>query len=526
MKIALPQLNYEIGNIERNRELIVTAIQKARKQKADLVVFPEHAICGAYPQDLLEREYFVNACRLAIEKIAEQCKGIAALVGCPNFDFEDGILFNAMFFLADGEVRGGVNKTILSDYDVFDESRYFVGGDENGAIRYKDQLLRIIFDEYEIDNIHKNDTLIIHVGASPFTAESFDYRKDTFSAIAKQYNKPVISVNHTGANTSLIFDGNTMVFGPSGELLICQKAFAEDFTVTDTAQWHLMPSLNRTEGRMEKIHSALILGIRDYFRKHGFTKAVLGLSGGLDSAVVAALAAEALGAGQIFGVLMPSQYSSDHSVKDAVDLAENLGIAHKILPIKETYETFLNTLDPLFHDTSFNVAEENLQARIRGDLLMAISNKFGYILLNTSNKSEAAVGYGTLYGDLCGSLSMLGDLYKTEVYELARYINRNNIIIPENTLSKPPSAELRPGQTDQDSLPDYPTLDAILKLYIEENLSPAEIVAKGFKTEVTEQVIRLVNANEYKRAQCPPNFKMSAKAFGHGRRMPLTAKLS
>ncbi len=495
--------------------------------KADLVVFPEHAVCGAYPQDLFEKEYFVNACRISIEKIAEACDSIAALVGCPNLDIEDGILYNAIFFMYNKEVRGGANKTILSDYDVFDESRYFIAGEENTAIRYKDQNIRVIFDEYEAESIQKTDSLIIHVGATPFTTESCAYRKEVFASMAKKQKAPVISLNHVGANTSLIFDGNTLVFNAQGILTHRLNAFEEDFLLVDTFQLaKSKPLQEKFPEKIQLIHDALILGIKDYFKKNNFTKAILGLSGGIDSAVVAALAAEAIGSENVKGILMPSHYSTDHSVKDAIDLAKNLHIPHEILPIKEIYDSFLNTLEPVFRDLPFNVAEENLQARVRGSLVMAMSNKFGNILLNTSNKSEAAVGYGTLYGDLCGSLSVLGDVYKTEVFQLARFINREREIIPENTLLKPPSAELRPGQKDQDSLPDYPVLDAVLKLYIEENLSEQEIIAQGFAPEIVEKTITMVNRNDYKRAQCPPILKVSKKAFGNGRRMPLTAKLT
>ena len=526
MKIAIPQINYHIGDISKNRDLIIAAIKKAKTMKAELVLFPENAICGAYPQALLEKEHFVNECRVNIEKIAEQCHNIAALVGGPNLDLEDGILMNAMFFMYDGEVRGGVNKTILSDYDVFDESRYFIPGESNTPLHYKNQNIRVIFDEYESNMIEKTDSFIVHVGSTPFTTESFAYRKESLSYIAHKQKCPLISLNHVGANASLIFDGNSFVVNSKGISTYKLAAFKEDFMIIDTERLLNAPALKeKGPDRIALIHDALILGIKDFFHKNGFSKAVLGLSGGIDSALVAALATEALGKENVLGILMPSRFSTDHSVTDAVDLARNLGISHETLPIKEIYDSFITTLKPVFKDTPFNVAEENLQARIRGSLVMAISNKFGNILLNTSNKSEAAVGYGTLYGDLCGSLSVLGDVYKTDVYKLSRYMNRNGELIPENTLTKAPSAELRPGQKDQDSLPDYDTLDAILKLYLEENSSKQEIIAKGFAPEVVEKTLTLVNRNEYKRAQCPPILKVSKKAFGSGRRVPLVAKL-
>ena len=526
MKIAIPQINYHIGDMSGNKDLIIAAIKKAKAMKAELVLFPEHAICGAYPQDLFDKEYFINECRMSIEQIAEQCHNISALIGCPNLDLEDGILMNAMFFIYDGEVRGGVNKTILSDYDIFDESRYFIPGASNTPLRYRNQNIRVIFDEYESNMIEKTDSFIVHVGSTPFTTESYAYRKESLSYIAHKQKCPLISINHVGANTSLIFDGNSMVFNGKGILTHKLAAFKEDFILIDTDRLMNAPAVKENKPEtIALIHEALILGIKDFFRKNGFTKAVLGLSGGIDSALVAALATEALGKENVLGILMPSHFSTDHSVTDAVDLAKNLGIAYETLPIKEVYDAYINTLHPVFKDAPFNVAEENLQARIRGGLVMAISNKIGHILLNTSNKSEASVGYGTLYGDLCGSLSVLGDVYKTDVYKLSRYINREREIIPENTITKAPSAELRPGQKDQDSLPDYDTLDAILKLYLEENQSQREIIGKGYAPEVVEKTLRLVNRNEYKRAQCPPILKISKKAFGSGRRMPLTAKL-
>ncbi len=526
MKIAIPQINYHIGDISKNRDLIIAAIQKAKSKKADLVVFPEHAICGAYPQDLFEKEYFVNECRISIEKIAGQCTNIAALVGCPNLDLEDGVLYNAMFFMYDREVRGGVNKTVLSDYDIFDESRYFIADESNSPLRYMNQNIRVLFDEYESNVIEKTDTLILHVGPTPFTTESYAYRKEVFSSIAREHKCPVIALNHTGANNSIIFDGNTLVFNKKGVLVTKGAAFDEDFILIDTnALENLAPVKEAARDSIALIHDALVTGIKDFFRKNGFSKAVLGLSGGIDSALVAALAVEALGKENVLGILMPSRFSTDHSVKDAVDLARNLGIAHETLAIKEIYDAFLSTLQPVFKDAPFNVAEENLQARIRGTLVMAISNKFGHILLNTSNKSEAAVGYGTLYGDMCGSLSVLGDVYKTEVYKLSRYINRERELIPENTITKAPSAELHPDQKDQDSLPEYDILDAILKLYIEDNQSKQDIIKQGFAPALVEKTLALVNRNEYKRAQCPPILKVSKKSFGSGRRMPLTAKL-
>lgn len=519
MRIAIPQLNYYIGNIQENTELIVRAIKKAKAEKAELIVFPELAVCGIFPQDLLEREYFIDSCRLAIEKIALLCDSIAAIIGAPNLDTESGIMYNSAYFIQNGEVVNGVHKTILSDYDVFDESRYFIAGEENQCIRYKNQNLRILFDEYETEYIDKQDHIVILIGASPFTAESLSYRQEILADLSRKYRKPIVSANPVGGYTSLTFDGNSMIYDPQGALIYKGLDFREDFVVIDTNK--KMPALKTVEeSPVAQTYKALIMGIRDYFRKNGFSKAILGLSGGIDSAVVAALTAEALGPENVLGLLMPSEYSTDHSVQDALDLAGNINMPYHVLPIKDIYNQYLVSLEPLFQGQPFNVAEENLQARIRGGVVMAMSNKFGYIALNTSNKSEMAVGYGTLYGDLCGSLSVIGDIYKTDIFKLARHINRKNRIIPENTITKAPSAELRPGQKDQDSLPDYNILDEILKLYIEKNLSAQAIISRGFDKMIVEKTISLVNRNEYKRAQCPPIIKVSEKAFGNGRRFP------
>lgn len=521
MRIAIPQIDYTTGDIAGNTEKIIRAIQKAKTEKAELVVFPELAVCGTMSQDLFEKEDFINECRLSVERIASRCDRIAAIVGAPNLDSENGIMYNSAYFIQDGEVSDGVHKTILSDYDLFSESRYFVAGEDNTPIRYKNKNLRIIFDEYEADTIDKQDNIVIYIGITPFSATSQSTRQQTLASLAKQYGRAFLAVNYVGADTAIIYDGHSSLHNPQGQLIARLKGFDEDFTVIDTDHITKMPALKpQAEDKITLIHKALVMGIRDYFRKNGFTSAILGLSGGIDSAVVAALTAEALGAEHVRGLLMPSGFSTDHSVQDAVDLAKNIGLQHDIIPIKDIYEQYLQTLKPLFQELPFNVAEENLQARIRGTLVMAMSNKFGCIALNTSNKSEAAVGYGTLYGDLCGSLSVIGDVYKSDVFQLARHINKTKPIIPENTITKEPSAELRPNQKDQDSLPPYKELDAILQLYIEENLSTQAIIDKGYKKEVVNKTIGLVDGSNYKRSQCPPILRVSNKAFGVGRKYP------
>lgn len=521
MQIAIPQLNYKAGDIQGNSEKIIAAIEKAQTAKADLIVFPELAISGALPQDLLEREEFINACRLAIDKIAIHCAHIAAIIGGPNLDAENGIMYNSAYFILNGEVVDGVHKNILSDYDIFSESRYFIAGEDNTAIRYRNQNLRIIFDEYEAEFIEKTDNLVVYIGMTPFTLESYAHKKQIIASLARKYEKNIIAVNHCGSYTSVLFDGNSMVYNYKGKPVEILQEFAEDFRIIDTNKLgNQQPVAQAQRNPIALLHTALVFGIQDYFRKHGFSKAILGLSGGIDSAIVAALAAEALGKENVMGLLMPSRYSTDHSVADAEALAQNIGMPYEIIPIKDIYDQYLQALAPQFQDRPFNVAEENIQARIRGMLVMAMSNKFGYIALNTSNKSEAAVGYGTLYGDLCGSLGVIGDVYKTDIYQLAKHINKDREIIPQNTITKAPSAELRPGQKDQDSLPDYAQLDAILKLYLEENYSPENIISQGYPQELVTRIIQMINRNDYKRAQCPPIIKVSKKAFGYGRKYP------
>jgi len=365
---------------------------------------------------------------------------------------------------------------------------------------------------------------MVNIAASPFSYKQEEVRRTVLSANAKTYNLPLVYVNQVGANTEIIFDGNSTVFNAHGEVVAKAESFAESLIVAE------VPCLQEktvdlvAEPKIERIHKALVLGIRDYFAKSGFKTATLGLSGGIDSAVTLALAAEALGVEHLHVLLLPSKFSSDHSIKDAEDLAKNLGCAYTIMPIAPAVEGFDECLKPLFDGTPFGLAEENIQARIRGSLLMAFSNKFGHILLNTSNKSEAAVGYGTLYGDMNGGLAVLGDVYKTEVFELARYINRKGEVIPENSIAKPPSAELRPDQKDSDSLPDYVVLDQILYVYIEEKLQYADIVARGFDPETVSRTIAMVNRNEHKRFQTAPILRVSAKAFGLGRRIPIVSK--
>lgn len=547
MKIALAQLNYHIANFAENTSKIIANIEKAKTGGADLVVFSELSVTGYYPHDLLERKEFIGQVYQAIGQIAAHCTGIGAIVGGPSINPEPKgkKLFNSAFFLYDGKIQHVVNKSLLPTYDVFDEYRHFEPNREFSVIDFAGKKLAIticedLWDEQETQNefgrerLYQlsplselsalNPDLVINLSASPFSYNQENWRKNILVKNAMKYKLPIVYVNQVGAQTELIFDGGSVYLDENGQILEELNYFSEDFRMidTDNPKRHRQPLTDY----VQKIYEALILGIRDYFGKMGFKKATLGLSGGIDSALVAVLAVEALGKENVRVLLMPSQYSSDHSVNDALHLAKNLGIQHDIIPIQPMVDSFDESLSGVFANLKSDVTEENIQARTRGILLMAISNKFGNILLNTTNKSECAVGYGTLYGDMNGGLSVLGDVYKTDIFKMARWINRDREIIPWNTILKPPSAELRPDQKDTDSLPEYDMLDQILFDYIERNLSPEEIIAKGFQRETVLRTVRMVNTNEYKRFQAPPILRISSKAFGFGRRMPLVAKYS
>lgn len=548
MRIALAQLNYHIGNFEYNTDKIISSINKAKEEKADLIVFSELSVCGYPPLDLLEKQEFIENTLSAIEKISENCDTIAAIVGAPviNTNSKGKNLYNSAYFIEDKKVKSITNKTLLPNYDIFDEYRYFEPNTEFNTIEFKGKRIALTicedlwekqpsenkFSKQELyrmspmENLSKlSPDMVINIAASPFAYTQETTRESILEECSKKYNLPLIYVNQTGGNTDLIFDGNSVVINSKGEIVKKLKQFEEDIAFIDCNEINNLDILDTDKkDYIEDIHDALVLGVRDYFDKNGLTKATLGLSGGIDSAVVVCIAARALGPENVRVLLMPSQYSTDHSIKDAVDLAENLGIQYDIVPIKDIFTSYEGALKEIFADKPFDVAEENIQARIRGTLLMGISNKFGNILLNTSNKSEAAVGYGTLYGDMNGALAVIGDVYKTDVFSLARFINKEREIIPVNTIVKPPSAELRPDQKDQDSLPPYDILDAILKSYIESNMSEKEIIAKGYDTEIVTKAIRLVKFNEYKRYQTPPTLRVSSKAFGFGRRIPLVAK--
>lgn len=543
MKIALAQLNYHIGNFENNTKKIIENIALAKADGADLVVFAELAVCGYPPRDFLEFEEFTSLCEDAATEIASHCYGIACIIGLPvkNEAIAGKDLYNGAYFIEEGKVKAVIKKALLPNYDVFDEYRYFEPATQFECITYKGTriALTICEDLWNINNnplyvsnpmdvlIAQNPDVMINIAASPFSYQHDDERLVVLSGNAKKYQLPLLYVNQVGAQTEIIFDGGSMVFDNQGNLLDEMPYFKEHlrtYTLNGSAIEGYVPITHAELPDVAQIHDALVMGIQDYFNKSGFSKAVLGLSGGIDSAIVCALACRALGPENVMAVLMPSKYSSDHSIKDALDLVENFGCKHEIIPIKEAADAFDSMMANAFTGLSFNLTEENIQARSRGIVVMAMSNKFGYILLNTSNKSECAVGYGTLYGDMCGAIGVIGDVYKTQIYELAHYINKDGEVIPENTIVKPPSAELRPGQKDSDSLPDYDTLDAILYQFIELKKSSSAIIALGYEETLVKRIIKMVNAAEFKRYQTPPILRVSPKAFGMGRRMPIVGK--
>lgn len=544
MKIALAQINYHTGNFDANTQQILAHIEIAKAEKSDLIVFAELAITGYPARDFLEFEHFLQLSDEAIETIAKAAAGIAVVVGAParNLSGEGKPLLNAAYFLEHGEVKQVIGKTLLPTYDVFDEYRYFEPAVANTLVHFKGQKLAITICEdlwnvghhakYKRNPLQEigaeQADLIINIAASPFSVGQEAERNYVLGETASTYQKPLLYVNHVGAQTELVFDGASTARNAQGEVILQLPNFAPGlgFVQFDAGELKAITTVvsSKTPSAMQLIHDALVLGIRDYFRKLGFKKAIIGLSGGIDSALVTVLAAKALGPDNVHTLLMPSRYSSNHSVDDSVALVTKLGVSYEIVPIEKVFTAYEETLRPAFEGTRPDITEENLQSRIRGMLLMAHTNKFGSILLNTSNKSELAVGYGTLYGDMCGGLSVIGDLYKTEVFALCDFINQQEEVIPTNILTKPPSAELRPDQKDSDSLPDYEILDKLLFHYIEERQAPAAIRAMGYDEALVNKVMRLVNINEYKRHQTPPILRVSNKAFGMGRRLPIVAR--
>jgi len=569
VRIALAQINPTVGDFSGNLRKIAEFVERAAAEGAALVMFPELATCGYPPADLLEKDSFVKRAEEMLAAVAELTRGEgrpAVLCGSPmRCEGASGKrVRNVAALMEDGEIKFMQQKMLLPFYDVFDEQRYFEPARKQALTVVKGKAVAITICEdawndkmfwprqmYPVDPIDElirqwaalpqplsGHRLILNISASPFWHGKLEVRQRMIGALAKRHRATVVMVNQVGANDSLIFDGGSFAVGPDGEVFAQAKSFVEDLLVFDTEAQGAVAGVESSaaetlgdegdaggEDRVEKTWQALVLGTRDYLRKCGFKKAIVGLSGGIDSALVAAIAVEALGAENVQGVGMPSEFSSEGSVTDAEKLARNLGIAFSTVPIRGVYEEFSKSLEPFFKGTGFGLAEENLQPRIRGSLLMALSNKTGALVLTTGNKSEMACGYCTLYGDMVGALAVIGDVYKTEVYELARWVNRKREVIPEDTLTKPPSAELRPGQKDTDSLPPYDVLDPIVRAYIEDYSSAEEIVrSQGVELELVRKVIRLVELSEYKRQQAAPVLKVSRKSFGLGRRFPIAAR--
>lgn len=542
MKILLVNINPIIGYLQYNFEKLRVKILEAEKLNVNLIIFPELVLTGYPPLDLLDKRSFIDEVLSYNKKIAELSNRVGIIFGTVTRE-EDSVgtnIFNSAVFCSNGEIKSIHKKSLLPNYDVFDEVRYFEASSNVHLLNLNEIRFGITICEdawndkdfwvhrlYEFDPVEKNAKLgadiLINISASPFSIGKEKIRTEMFSQIARKHKKVVLFVNQVGANTDLIFDGGIKVFDRNGKLILASNRFEESSVLFDTEK-NYDEIKYEYPSDIEDIYHALILGIKDYCQKTGFQKAVLGLSGGIDSALVAVLAKEALGPENVLCVMMPSQYSSEGSIKDSKRLIENIGVKSTIIPINKLFGEFKEALRQEFDDLPEDVTEENLQSRIRGVLLMALSNKFGYLLLATGNKSELATGYATLYGDMCGGLAPISDLYKTKVYELARFINRNKEIIPIEILNKKPSAELRPNQTDQDTLPPYDILDQILYNYIEEAKEEEEIVSLGFDKELVKKVLKMVDRAEYKRKQAAPGLKVTKKAFGPGRRFPIVQR--
>jgi len=542
MKIALAQINPTIGDYPGNTEKIMAAAEKAIGLSCDLVVFSELVVSGYPPRDLLEKKDFVDANLNYLQKLIASVKGVGVICGFVDRNTAEGgnPLFNSAVLFEDGKILHKVSKRLLPTYDVFDERRYFEPGTECTSFPYKGCRLGLTICEdiwndreffmkprYPVDPVERivneGANLIINVAASPFYVGKQGFKRDMFLNIVKRYEVPLVYVNQVGGNDSVLFDGLSLAFDSRGTITARARDFEEDIVTfdTETHQGDIHPI---SESDTESILNALIMGTRDYVRKCGFSKALVGLSGGIDSALTAYVAVQALGGDNVLLVFMPSQYTNKQNFEDTKTLAANLGAELVTVPIDAEFKTLLKDLSPLLRDVATEVTGQNLQARIRGTTLMAISNKLGHLLLSTGNKSELAVGYCTLYGDMNGGLAVISDVPKTMVYEIARFINRENEVIPERIIQKPPSAELKPDQRDQDDLPPYEILDAVLKAYIEDNKTAEEIIESGFDPSIVRDIITRVDRNEYKRHQSPPGLKVTTKSFGYGRRYPIAQK--
>ena len=543
MRIVLGQINTTVGDFPGNSAKIIEYAQRARSTGADLILFPELSICGYPPRDLVERPWFVERNRDSAELIARETQGIAVICGLvtPAKSSTGKSVLNSAALLRDGKIAFIQSKRLLPTYDVFDEMRNFAPADHQQLIALDGNPLALTICEdawndkhfwdrrlYGVDPVEEligaGGKILLNISASPFYLHKRELRRDMLAAIAKHHCVPVVFVNQVGGNDSLVFDGSSMVLGPDGRVIAQAKSFEEDFLCVDTET--LTGDMHpQVEGEEASAYAALVLGTRDYVRKCGFQRVVLGLSGGIDSALTACVAVDALGRENVIGIGMPGPYSSQGSIDDSAALAKNLGIPFEVIPIGGIFDSYLQSLQPVFAGRKADVTEENVQARIRGSLMMGISNKFGALLLTTGNKSEIGVGYCTLYGDMCGGLAVISDVPKTLVYRLAKYVNSRAPVIPESTIEKPPSAELRPDQKDSDSLPPYEVLDTILEAYVEDTESAETIAAKhGYDLQLVRNVTRMVDKSEYKRQQAAPGIKISEKAFGFGRRYPIAAK--
>ena len=543
MRIALGQINTTIGDFSGNSTKIIEYAQRARSAGVDLILFPELSVCGYPPRDLVERSWFVERNRQTTDAIARETEGIAVICGLvtPAKSDTGKSVTNSAALLRDGKIVFLQSKRLLPTYDVFDEMRNFAPADSQQLIYFGNKQLALTICEdawndkhfwdrplYGVDPVEDligaGGQILLNISASPFYLRKRELRREMLEAVATRFRVPVAFVNQIGGNDSLVFDGSSFALSPDGKIIAQAKSFEEDLVCFDTES--LAGDIHhQDEGLEASAYSALVLGTRDYVRKCGFQRVVLGLSGGVDSALTACIAVDALGRENVIGVLMPGPYSSKGSIDDSTELAKNLGIRFETVPIGDTFDSYVTSLKPVFAGRGPDVTEENIQARIRGSLMMAMSNKLGALVLTTGNKSELGVGYCTLYGDMCGGLAVISDVPKTLVYRLAHYVNRCSPVIPVSTIEKAPSAELRPDQKDSDSLPPYEVLDAILEDYVEDNKSPEAIAAeRGYDLALVRKVAHMVDMNEYKRQQAAPGLKISEKAFGFGRRYPIAAK--
>ena len=542
MKIAMAQVNPIIGDFDHNFDTMVNYSRRAERMGCDLVVFPELSVIGYPPRDLLEKRDFVRTSLVCLDRLVETIRGIGVICGFadPNPAEAGNDLFNAALLFKDGRRLHTARKRLLPTYDIFDERRYFEPGGAGGVVAFgghrigltvcedvwndPDVFARRIYDQDPVkDMVSAGADLIINISASPYYLGKRRFRRLMLGTIARKYGIPVVYVNQVGGNDSVLFDGTSLAFDRAGEVAARGADFTEDLIVfdTETGRGDVHPE---SGSENEIIHKALVMGTRDYVHKCGFSQAVIGLSGGIDSALTACIAADALGTDNVRTVFMPSRYTASDNFEDTRQLASNLGVAYEIIPIDEIYRSFVNHLGGDLDADDPGVTEQNIQARVRGTLLMALSNRYGHLVLSTGNKSELAIGYCTLYGDMNGGLAVISDLPKTRVWDLSRWINRNGEVIPTRIIEKEPSAELKPNQTDGDDLPPYEVLDGILKGYVEEGKGAGELVAEGFDRELVADVIRRVDRNEYKRQQAAPGLKVTSKAFGYGRRHPIAQR--